>query len=213
MSLREHNIKLLEELKDKIKNYDLSGPLLVSSNKDYLNNLKENKSIFYIGQETNGWYNSFDVNILEEGYFNFLMNNNYNKEFWRFLKIVRGTNSNSFSNVLWSNALICGKKDEIGTPSVSGQISEVSLENLKYLYNLIKPDMTLIVSGPNNPYYEIITEFLKYINSSLSGLYPNKNDTLLSDLENNVHYTYHPNFLNRKGKFLEISKELNKYTK
>ena len=73
--------------------------------------------------------------------------------------------------------------------------------------------MTLIVSGPNNPYYEIITDFLKYIKSSLSGLYPNMNDMLLSDIKNNIHYTYHPNFLNRKGKFLEVSNALNKFAK
>jgi len=213
MSLREHNIKLLSELKDKIIEHNLSSPLLVSSNKSYLDGLKQNKSIFYIGQETNGWCHSLDVNDLEETYYNFLMNNNYNKEFWRFLKNIRGNDSNSFSNVLWSNALICGKKDEIGAPTISDQIMDVSLDNLKYLYNLIKPDMTIIVSGPTNPYYEIITEFLKHINSSLSGLYPKSNEILLTDSENNVHYTYHPNYLNRKGKFLEISKELNKYTK
>lgn len=213
MTLREHNIRILNELKDTIIKKELSSPLLVSSNEDYINNLKNVSNIFYIGQETNGWIHSNDVETLEKGYLNFLLNNNYYKEYWKFINLVRKDSSKCFSNVLWSNTLICGKKDAIGTPKINDVLLSISLENLKYLYDLIKPKMTLIVSGPCNPYYEIITEFLKYINSSINGLYPNTREMIISDVDKNIHYTYHPNYLKRRGKFLEIGNTLNNYIK
>ena len=182
MELREHNIEILNSLRKTIEDYKLSNPLLVFSNKKYIENLKKQKRIMYIGQETNGWELKDNIDSIEECYLKFLYNGASNREFWRFLKLIRNK-------------------------------EEISLENLKFLYNLLKPDMIIMVTGPNNPYYEIIQEFLKHLNSSLVNLYPTTKDMLLIDETKNIHYTYHPNYLNRRGKLLELSKTINSYYK
>ena len=213
MELREHNKIVLENLIESILENSLSMPLLVSTNESYISNLENNKTIFYIGQETNGWCNRFNQQCIEDVYYNFLNNNATNKEYWKFLRNIIGEEKNKFDNVIWSNALICGKSDGLGTPNVDDILLDEGLKNLLFLYNLFKPDMTVIVSGPKEPYYEVIKEFLKGIKSNISGLYPSIKDMLVSDEDKNIHYTYHPNYLNRKHKLLELSQNLNMYYK
>lgn len=211
MELREHNIKILNSLRETILNCNLSNPLLVSSNTEYLKRLKSQKRIMYIGQETNGWELSPKIDKLEECYLNFLKNGASNRDFWRFIKLIRDKENENLTDIVWSNALICGRYEEKGTPIITELLEEKSLENLEFLYNFFKPNMIVMVTGPNNPYYEIIQEFLKYINSSLVNLYPTPAEMLLIDETKNIHYTYHPNYLNRKGKLLELSKTINSY--
>ena len=213
MELREHNIEVLNSLRKTIVDYKLSNPLLVSSDIEYMKKLKESKKIMYIGQETNGWELNPNINELEECYLNFLKNGASNREFWKFLKQLRNKDNNDLTDIIWSNALICGKYERKGTPVVTDLLQAESLKNLIYLYNYFKPDITVIVAGPHNPYYEVITEFLKQINSSISSLYPNSKEILISDELKNIHYTYHPNYLNRRGKLLELSKTINSYYK
>ncbi len=211
MRLREHNIEILNSLRKTIVDNNLSNPLLVSSNKEYADNLKSQKRIMYIGQETNGWELKDNIDSIEECYLNFLYNGASNREFWRFLKLIRNKEEISLNDIIWSNALICGRYEEKGTPITTDLLEEKSLDNLKFLYDLFNPNMIVMVTGPNNPYYEIIQEFLKHINSSLINLYPTTKDMLLIDETKNIHYTYHPNYLNRRGKLLELSKIINSY--
>lgn len=211
MELREHNIKLLNSLRKEVIDYKLSNPLLVSSNKGYIEKIKNTKSIMYIGQETNGWELSQNIDKIENCYLNFLSSGASNREFWKFLKLLRNKDNNDLRDIVWSNALICGKYEEKGTPTVTDLLQEKSLQNLIYLYNYFNPSITVIVAGPHNPYYEIVSKFLKEINCSISGLYPKSNEMLLSDEIRNIHYTYHPNYLNRKGKLLELSKTINNF--
>ena len=89
MELREHNIEILNSLRKTIEDYKLSNPLLVSSNKKYIENLKKQKRIMYIGQETNGWELKDNIDSIEECYLKFLYNGASNREFWRFLKLIR----------------------------------------------------------------------------------------------------------------------------
>ena len=213
MRLREHNIEILNSLRKTIVDNNLSNPLLVSSDKEYVDNLKSRKRIMYIGQETNGWELKDNIDSIEECYLNFLYNGASNREFWRFLKLIRNKEEISLNDIIWSNALICGRYEEKGTPITTDLLEEKSLDNLKFLYDLFNPNMIVMVTGPNNPYYEIIQEFLKYINSSLVNLYPTTKDMLLIDETKNIHYTNHPNYLNRRGKLLELSKTINSYYK
>lgn len=197
--LRKENEIILESLSSDIKDYNLSGPLLVSSSKEFKESIQNNKSIMYIGQETNGWLNEGTSLDFESLYQNFLYNNNYNREFWKFIRmIIEKTNDLKLDNILWANSIICGKKDELGTPIITDKLEAISKDYLVKLYKHFKPDMVVIASGPNNPYYEIIKEFLKSIDSGLSGYYPTIKDSIVSDEDKNIHYTYHPNYLNRK---------------
>lgn len=213
MELREHNIEILNSLKQTIIDYKLSNPLIVSSNKNYVEQIKSNKSIMYIGQETNGWETRFNIDRLESCYLHFLTTGGSNREFWKFLKLLRNKDNEYDRDIIWTNSLICGKYEEKGTPIASDILKEKSLDNLTYLYNHFKPFMVVIVAGPTNPYYEVITEFLKQINSSLNGLRPSSKEMLISDNSKNIHYTYHPNYLNRRRKLLEISNTINSYYK
>ena len=197
--LKHENEIILDSLSSDIREYNLSGPLLVSSSEEFKNNIDKNKSIMYIGQETNGWLNEGNVSDFESLYQNFLYNNNYNREFWKFIRmVIEKTNDLKLDNILWANAIICGKKDELGTPIITDKLESISKDYLVKLYKHFKPNMIVIASGPNNPYYEIIKEFLKSIDSNLSGYYPTIKESIISDNSKNIHYTYHPNYLNRK---------------
>ena len=212
--LRKENEIILENLSSDIIDKNLSGPLLVSSSEEFYNNISNNKSIMYIGQETNGWLNEGNVSDFESLYQNFLYNNNYNREFWKFIRLVIEKRYDlKLDNILWANALICGRKDELGTPIVTDKLESISKDYLVKLYNHFKPEMVVIASGPNNPYYEIIKEFLKSIDSCISGYYPTLNESIIGDESKNIYYTYHPNYLNRKHILTKNSSYLNEIYK
>ena len=214
MNLRDFNQVLFEQynLLENVK--ELSSPLLVSSNNEYLNNMKNSSHrIFYIGQETNGWVNDYnndskiDVNLLEDIYLEVLKRKN-NREFFRFLN---NFSSMPYDNVVWTNVLLAGKKYGVGYPKITDKLQELSLENLIFLYKYFKPDITLFVSGPNNPYYEIVKSFLEAINSKIDN-YPTITNPVINNKEKNIFWTYHPNYLNRahlKEKVLNIIKTSN----
>ena len=135
MNLSSFNQRLFEQynLLEKIK--ELSSPLLVSSNNEYLNNVKNtNYKIFYIGQETNGWVNDYncdskiDVNLLENIYLEVLKRKN-NREIFRFLN---NFSSEPYKNVIWTNALLVGKKYGVGHPNITDK-----LQNLIFLYKYL----------------------------------------------------------------------------
>lgn len=211
--LRQYNLELLNQFKNLEHRDEFSFPLLVSSNTEYLEKLKTEKNrILYIGQETNGWVNynpdkKLDVDTIEDRYLEFIEAGCNNKEFWRFIKqIMRSDNVSD--NVIWTNSFIAGSKDSKGAPIHKEEINEMSINNLIYLYQYFKPTMTLIVSGPNNPYYSVVNEFLKSIDSSLTQQYPRSENILVGDETNNIYWTYHPNYLQRKGQLKEVSSML-----
>ena len=216
MNLREHNIEIMEQYKLLKHKDDFSIPLLVSSNPIYLNNLKLNKKLLYIGQETNTWMNSnkmveYNIENIEEEYYNFLKKECNNKEFWRFLKQI--LKNQIIDSTIWSNTLIVSKKNSKGTPNNIDEISQMSLSNLIYLYEYFKPEITVITAGPNSPYFEIITQFLKQIDSKLYKQHPTINELMIKDLDKKIFYTYHPNFLQRKNKLKELALNVNDYVK
>jgi len=212
MILSDFNCELFEQY-NKIENVsELSSPLLVSSDKDYLNNIKNsNYKVLYVGQETNGWVNDYkcniNVNLLENIYLEVLKRKN-SREFFRFLN---NFSSMPYDNVVWTNVLLAGKKYGVGYPKITDKLQELSLENLIFLYKYFKPDITLFVSGPNNPYYEIVKSFLEAINSKIDN-YPTITNPVINNKEKNIFWTYHPNYLNRahlKEKVLIIIKTSN----
>jgi len=195
---------MLTEINDYVLNEclemkdNLASPLLVSSDIDYLKNLK--RKILYIGQETNGWYNyNHDSipsrTILENLYLNLLKKDGHNTPFWLFIKECLELNKGELSeNIIWTNTFICGKKDSIGHPNINDKINHLSLEYLTFLYDFFNPDYVIIVNGNNNPYYSLTIEFLKKIKSKLVDTYPNKNEPILVD--KNIIWTYHPKYQN-----------------
>lgn len=198
MELKEFNCNLFENYYT-IKNVsELSSPLLVSSNTTYITNVKNsNNRILYVGQETNGWVNDGNYSIitqelLEDTYLEVIKRKNTNE----FFKFLDNFSTNNYENVIWTNTLIAGKKYGIGYPNLTDKLQELSLENLLFIYKYFKPHMTLFVSGPCNPYYEIVKEFLNTINSKID-TYPKISDPVTLDSDKNIFWTYHPNYLNR----------------
>lgn len=210
MELKEYNKVLIEKYKKLENILELSAPLLVSTDTTYLNNIKNsNNKILYIGQETNGWFdNNINQELLEKTYLE-VLNRKNNRDFWRFLYNFSIDNC---KNVIWSNTLIAGKRYGIGYPNITDKLQDLSLKNLLFLYEYFKPDITLFVSGPNNPYYEIVKGFLTEINSKIDN-YPTISNPLIFDKEKDIFWTYHPNYLNRshlKQKVLDTIKDYQK---
>ncbi|MBE6153042.1 MAG: hypothetical protein E7166_02275 [Firmicutes bacterium] len=199
MELKEFNKTLIDRYRTIENVVDLSAPLLVSTDSNYLNNISNsNNKVLYIGQETNGWINdindwSLTQELIESVYLEVIKRKN-NNEFFRF---INNFSTNTYQNVIWSNTLIAGKKYGKGYPVITDKLQELSLENLVFLYKYFKPDITLFVSGPNNPYYEIIKEFLNIINSKIES-YPKISNPVVYNKEENIFWTYHPNYLNMK---------------
>ena len=211
------NQHILDEY-NKVSDENLSCPLLVSSDIDYLNNLK--KRILYIGQETNCWINYDNPNYLytreyiEERYLNFLKDGARNRDFWLFIRRVLDIDRSELTNnVIWNNTLIAGKRTGMGHPSNVDNISSLSLEYLLFLYNYFEPDYTIFVNGPKNPYYKIMVEFLKQIRSNLIDYWPTPSNSLLFDDKNKIFWTYHPAYQKRLNKHNEIISSINNIIK
>lgn len=207
LSLRESNLELLEKYR-LLKHHDsFSLPLLVSSNEEYLEKIEQAPTkVLYVGQETNCWinYHNDDVDsceAIEEVYFDKLLRTGTSKRaFWTFIRnILQVEHKKIGENVIWSNSLIAGKRREIGAPSYAEELHDISVQNLFFLYQYFKPDLTILASGPNNPYYQINTDFLGQINSSLVGLYPKRRTPLICDEDKKILWTYHPGYLHRLG--------------
>lgn len=214
--LRNYNKYILDECNKFIFKEDLATPLLVSSDNKYINGL--NKKILYVGQETNGWLNynnkffNPSVEEVENGYIKFLKEKGTNnKDFWDFIRKCLNISREEMSkNIIWSNTIISSKRQGLGHPKITNELEKVSVDYLTYLYNYFKPDYTILVNGPNNPYYKITIEFLKNIKSNLINDWPNKNTPLLIDYSKNIMWTYHPNYLNRSGLKNDVIKKVKK---
>lgn len=87
------------------------------------------------------------------------------------------------------------KIDSKGFPNEHNLLFDISVEYLTELYYSFKPDKIIIVSGPRDPYYQIIKTFLNKINVEISN-YPTMNNPLIK--VNNICWTHHPNYLNEK---------------
>lgn len=202
--LQDFNNYIFEEY-TRIENCeDLSMPLLISSDVDYTNNLE--RRIMYIGQETNGWVNDYEVDyeinssVLEQIYISFLRKGATNRDFWLFIRqILEISSEKLINNVIWNNTLLAGKRTEKGHPVVTPKLEDLSLEYLLVTKNIFNPEYIIFVNGPHNPYYNITIKFLKELKSSLINTYPTRNNPLLIDRDNNIIWTYHPNYQHRIG--------------
>lgn len=205
--LHDFNIELINKYNKLTNKEELSFPLLVSSNEDYLEGLKDNKRIFYIGQETNCWINYIDknmvpeVDVLETTYYNFLSKRcATNRDYWTFIRACLEIEKEELvKNIIWSNLFVAGKRTSMGAPLYTDGLAKISIENLMFLYEYFKPNGVVIVGGPCNPYYKLTIEFLKQIKSSLIDSWPTLNNPLLIDEDKNIFWTYHPNYQNKKN--------------
>lgn len=216
--LTEHNEEILEKYKKLIEDeyMDLSSPLLVSSNTEYLSGLK--RKIMYIGQETNGWVNykkglgEIPSKKLEEEYYDFLKNKTYKSPFWKFIKECL-ENDVIDKEIIWSNIFICGNKIGYGKPARHEKLLDMSKENLVFLNDFFNPEYTIFVCGPTSPYYVVVDSFLKYKDSNLLGKYPSIDSPVIYDDKKNIIWTYHPEYLRRKDLYEETKEKVKKIIK
>lgn len=210
------NEYIYEEYKKLPNRGELSLPLLISSTEDYVDNLK--RKILYIGQETNTWMNSHDINylpdkkIVETCYYEFLKRGACNKNFWMFIKhLLNVNNSELVSNVIWNNVFLVGNRTRIGHPDSNEKIENLSFEYLFEITKIFNPINIVLVCGPTNPYYRVVTKYLKEINSSLAHTRPSTNNLVVND--DRVIWTYHPGYQNRIGESEKILKKVKKLIK
>lgn len=208
-----YNADVLLALKNIKFSSPVSAPLLVSSKQQYVTLIKENPhSILYIGQETNTWLKNtvLTQEVIEEGYQNFFVDGDTtNRPFWKFIKTLIDQEKVS-NQVIWANALLIGKQDNKGKLEEYEKIYDISVEYLVYLYQYFHPDKVVIVSGPNNPYYSIIVDFLNRIGYQYFG-YPTKEKPVVHNEDCHITWTYHPAALNRNHQFYEAIDEISEY--
>ena len=168
----------------------LSSPLLASPQI-----IESPGKILYIGQETNTWGKEINNNFisnLEALYDNFLKNDATNRPYWKFIKGM--INESLYDSVVWSNLLLCGKKDTLGTPNVSQQLLELSEDYLYHLYEVSKPRSVVIASSPNSVYKELINHFFEKVDCDIKDTLSTSQPVLV-DEEKNIIWTYHPRYL------------------
>ena len=187
---------------------DISLPLLVSPNL-----LKEKNKILYIGQETNTWgkHHSQDitVEVLENIYDQFLKMGPPNTIYWKFIRDLFETD-NLYQNLVWSNLLLCGKKDTLGTPKLPDEFISLSSEYLFQLYQTMLPSKVIITSSPKYPYINVITSFLEKCGVDIING-PSKNFPVVFDSSLQIFWTYHPKYLRLSKKSINVTKEIKKY--
>jgi hypothetical protein len=188
------------------ENHEFSAPLLVPKDlKDH------NPTVMYIGQETNGWGNGTEsLEELENWYKEYYYNLKSKKPFWKFIKEIYEVENDIHKKVIWCNALIAGKIGSSGNPLNSEFLEEISIENLVNIYNYFDVKQIIIVTGPNNPYYKIVREFLNRININLE-CYPTIVNKLI--VEGKVIWTYHPNYQNKRDMLKDNIKIIKKIVK
>lgn len=185
----------------------LSSPLLVSPKC-----ITDSKNkILFIGQELNTWVNhKIDDNditstLLEDVYYNFLKNEIYRSPYWKFISEIIYPDS-IVESVIWANILICGRKYEKGTPEITKDIQQISIDYLKKLYDVVKPQKVIITSSAREPYYSNILKFLELLHIQIEG-YPTLEKPIIHDETNRLMWTYHPNYLVRSGNFSDVLEE------
>lgn len=205
--LNELNKYIYEEYKQLPNREELSIPLLISSNDDYTNNLE--RRVLYIGQETNCWMNYDDstylpdVDAIEDKYFNFLKDGARNRDFWVFIRsVLELQREGLLSNVIWNNVFIAGKRRSMGHPETNDKLENLSMEYLLEITKIFNPEHIIFVCGPTNPYYRVVTKYLKEINSGLVYEYPTPDKLVIND--DRVIWTYHPAYQNRIHKKDEV---------
>ena len=205
--LNELNKYIYEEYKQLPNREELSIPLLISSNDDYTNNLE--RRVLYIGQETNCWMNYDDstylpdVDAIEDKYFNFLKDGARNRDFWVFIRnVLELQREDLLSNVIWNNVFIAGKRRSMGHPETNDKLEDLSMEYLLEITKIFNPEHIIFVCGPTNPYYRVVTKYLKEINSKLVYEYPTPDKLIIND--DRVIWTYHPAYQNRIHKKDEV---------
>lgn len=200
-----------EKIYNKYKSFndeDLACPNLVSSKK--INDIICKHPIMYIGQETNGWVNYYNddasLSDIEDAYDNFMIDYCTSKTtFWRFLKkCIEEDYNNFYKSIVWCNTLVMGKKYGKGSPKLTEEMINLSLEYLLFLYEYFEPSYIIDVSGNCNPYYSITKKFLNKIDSKIEN-YPTKENCVVMNDEKNIMWTYHPLKLSYMKKFDEAS--------
>lgn len=190
----------LEELRKLNNTNEISNPLLVSP--------KAKGKIMYIGQETNGWFESlndsnYSARELEDFYVRYFLNGRVrNTLFWRFIKDVV-ENDDLASSVVWTNALIVGKDKGVGCPRVNSEIKDLSVENLITIYECFDIKKIICAAGPCNPYYDVYTTFLKEIGKNINDYPRNGNPLAYSDCGDAI-YINHPQYLWRKSIYYDV---------
>ncbi|MBS5113703.1 MAG: hypothetical protein KHZ15_13600 [Coprobacillus cateniformis] len=209
MKIKKLNEKTYNKINELARD-DLSYPLLISPILEKENN---SNKILYIGQETNTWYkNKSHINLtfLENKYYSFLKDNATHRNFWQFINEILNYEP-LISNIIWANCFICGKKEKRGTPIVTNELIQISIDYLVEIYNELKPNKILIVCGSNYPYYIVIESFLRKIgvnNKELLNTCLSKDNLYHSfktaDNTTTVFWTYHPTFLYINKKACDI---------
>lgn len=197
-NLKIYNSEVLTGIRDITFAKPTSAPLLVSSNEQYVSLIRSAEdSILYIGQETNTWLDQKATQEeIENAYYEFLtQKNGTNRPFWKFIKEIIGRDTELGNQIIWANALLVGQQDKKGAIEDTDKIIEFSVSYLEYLYHYFHPQKVIIVCGANNPYYQVIHEFLKRINYS-EFPYPTKEEPLVHDKDNHIFWSYHPRHLN-----------------
>lgn len=88
-------------------------------------------------------------------------------------------------------------------------LKKLSIEYLIEVTKIFNLEYTIFVSGPKNPYYNMVIEYLKEMKSTLINEYPTIENLVVNDEK--IIWTYHPTFQNRshlRDKVLEKTRNL-----
>ena len=116
----------------------------------------------------------------------------YFLQYWKFIKSM--IDKPLYDSVVWSNLLVCGKRDGLGTPEVSDELFQLSTEYLYHLYEISKPSQVIILSSPRLVYAKLIRSFLENIGCVMNETI-SSTQSILVNQEKNIIWTYHPKYL------------------
>jgi len=186
-----------------------SNPLLIEISEIYL---RQKTKLFIIGQQTNTWYLGFNISpntnsihrlICKYVWFNY--GSDYHKVFWNTVREFEKAFKIDKTAVCWSN--IC-RFDKNGKYMGWGNFTRFSEhgELLKKEIELATPDIVLFLTGPRYD-EEIKHLFADVVFFEIKNFKSNELVQLrILGLPQKTFRTYHPGYINRKGK--EFKKKL-----
>lgn len=162
LEVLQNNDKMIQYVQDESK----SSPLFINVDAPYGKYLESDIKILYIGKENNGWSSRASLKrkyLIEGGYSDnsyvealiglyksFNLGANYRKPFFTFLSdLIQPYRDNSIRiGVLWTNLLrmdCTGKNKYIKNDMFNADNNEI----LRKEIDILKPDITIFVTGPS----------------------------------------------------------------
>lgn len=185
-----------DNIREKIQTEEIHGPFLMSVNSKYL---EQERKLFIIGQETNGWENFEDIKKQMSVYEGFNLGiNYYSSPFWNVIRKVERALKNKEYSCAWTNISkfdVDNKRPTGDNERIISKVDNILIDELE----IVKPDICVLFTSHTFD-YRLKKIFAEIELISVPGFEKKVLCQLKhKDLPEHTYRTYHPKYLRISG--------------